>query len=157
MRLKGIVGGFAQGAGIAGGVQVTTSKAIPHLQLRANFLTSTVLDRRFDLEAVLNTNGNRNHVDAWFSYMKRSNDFFGIGPRSSDLFRNFFDTDQRSYQASFYRDITRQLQGGVFAQVMNTHSGLGNIQNPAITDSFPAHPISPGCNGFPACFRRRRS
>jgi outer membrane protein assembly factor BamA len=149
VRVKGIVGGFAQGAGIAGGAQVTTSKAIPHLQLRANFLVSTVLDRRFDLEAVVNTNGNRNHVDAWFSYMKRSNDFFGIGPRSSDLFRNFFDTDQRSYQASFYRDITRQLQGGVFAQVMNTHSGLGDIQNPAITDSFTASPDQSGLQWIP--------
>jgi Omp85 superfamily domain len=136
VRVMGIVGGFAQGAGIAGGVQVSTSNAIPHLQLRTNFLVSTVLDRRFDVEAILNTNGNRNHVDAWFSYMKRSNDFFGIGPQSSDRFRNFFDTDQRSYQASFYRDFTRQLQGGVFVQVMNTHSGLGNAQDPAITDSF---------------------
>src|SRR5678816_3041618 len=99
VRLKGIVGGFAQGSGIAGGAQVTTANAIPHLQLRANFLVSTVLDRRFDLEAVLNTNGNRNHVDAWFTYMKRSNDFFGIGPGSSDVFKNYFDTDQRSYQA----------------------------------------------------------
>jgi outer membrane protein assembly factor BamA len=149
VRLKGIVGGFAQGAGIAGGVQVTTSNAIPHLQLRANFLTSTVLDHRFDVEAVLNTNGNRNHVDSWFSYMKRSNDFFGIGPVSSNVFKNFFDTDQRSYQASFYRDITRQLQGGVFAQVMNTHSGLGNIQDPAITESFSASPDQSGLQWIP--------
>ena len=149
VRLKGIVGGFAQGAGMAGGVQVTTSNAIPHLQFRANFLVSTVLDRRFDLEAVLNTNGNRNHVDAWFSYMKRSNDFFGIGVGSSDVFTNYFDTDQRSYQASFYRDITRQLQGGVFAQVMNTHSGLGSSQNPAITDSFAGTPNPDGLQWIP--------
>jgi outer membrane protein assembly factor BamA len=149
VRVKGIVGGFAQGSGIAGGLQVTTSNAIPHLQLRANFLVSTVLDRRFDLEAVLNTNGNRNHVDAWFSYMKRSNDFFGIGPQSSALFRNYFDTDQRSYQASFYRDITRQLQGGVFVQVMNTHSGLGKTKNPAITDSFSASPDQSGLQWIP--------
>jgi len=77
--------------------------------VRANFLTSTVLDHCVDLEAVLNTNGNRNHVDAWFTYMKRSNDCFGIGPRASDVFNNFFDADQRSYQASFYQDITGRL------------------------------------------------
>ena len=149
VRLKGIVGGFAQGSGIAGGAQITTSNAIPHLQFRANFLVSTVLDRRFDLEAVLNTNGNRNHVDAWFSYMKRSNDFFGIGPGSSDVSRNFFDTDQRSYQASFYRDLTRQLQGGVFVQVMNTHSGLGSSQDPVITDNFAGSPGQPGLQWIP--------
>jgi len=149
VRLKGIVGGFAQGAGIAGGAQVTTSNAIPHLQLRANFLVSSVLDRRFDLEAVVNTNGNRNHIDAWFSYMKRSNDFFGIGPGSSDAFRNSFDSDQRSYQASFYRDLTRQLQGGVFVQVMNTHSGLGSSQDSVITDTFAGSPNQPGLQWIP--------
>jgi outer membrane protein assembly factor BamA len=149
VRLKGIVGGFAQGAGIAGGAQVTTSNAIPHLQLRANFLVSSVLDRRFDLEAVVNTNGNRNHIDAWFSYMKRSNDFFGIGPGSSDAYRKSFNTDQRSYQASFYRDLTRQLQGGVFVQVMNTHSGLGSSQDPVITDTFAGSPNQPGLQWIP--------
>ena len=84
MRVKGVLGGFAQGSGIAGGAQLTTAEAIPHLQLRANFLTSTDLDHRLDLEAVLNTNNNRNHLDAWFTYMKRGNDFYGVGPGSSD-------------------------------------------------------------------------
>ena len=52
--VRGIVGGFEQGAGIAGGVQFTTADAIPHLELRAAALTSTKLDRRLDLEGVLN-------------------------------------------------------------------------------------------------------
>jgi outer membrane protein assembly factor BamA len=149
VRLKGIVGGFAQGSGIAGGMQVTTADAIPHLQVRANFLTSMVLDHRFDLEAVIHTNGNRNHIDTWFSYMKRGNSFYGIGPRSSDAFKDFFDTDQRSYQASFYRDFTRKLQGGIFGQVMNTHSGLGSSDDPAITDSFTGLPNQPGLQWIP--------
>jgi hypothetical protein len=101
------LGGFAQGSGIAGGAQLTTADAIPHLQLRANFLTSTDLDHRMDLEAVLNTNNNRNHLDAWFTYMKRGNDFYGVGPGSSDGQLDLFDTDQRSYQASFTRDFSR--------------------------------------------------
>ena len=52
--MRGIVGGFEQGAGIAGGVQLTTADAIPHLELRAAALTSTTLYRRFDLEGVIN-------------------------------------------------------------------------------------------------------
>ncbi len=140
VRLRGLVGGFAQGAGIAGGIQVTTADTIPHLQLRANFLTSTVLDQRFDLEAVLNTNGNRNHVDVWFSYMTRKNTFFGIGVQSSRAGNTSFDTDQRSYQGSFYRDFSRHLQGGVFTQVMNSHSGPGRTKDPAITENFSGTP-----------------
>ena len=45
--VRGIVGGFQQGSGIAGGVRLTTADAIPHLELRAAALTSTTLDRRF--------------------------------------------------------------------------------------------------------------
>jgi outer membrane protein assembly factor BamA len=149
MRLKGIIGGFAQGSGIAGGAQVNTSNAIPHLQFRANLLGSTDLDRRVDLEAVINTNGNRNHVDAWFTYMKRGNDFYGIGPHASEALKNAFDTDQRSYQASFSRDFTKQLQGGIFAQIMNTHSGLASDQEHAITDSFAGSPNQPGLQWIP--------
>ena len=149
LRLRGMVGGFAQGAGIAGGLQVTTADAIPHLQLRANFLSSTSLDQRFDLEAVLHTNNNRNHIDMWFSFVKRQNDFFGIEPQTSGIFKNFFDTDQRSYQASFYRDFAKHLQGGVFGEVMNTHSGLGSTKNPAITDSFSGVPSQPGLQWIP--------
>jgi outer membrane protein assembly factor BamA len=149
VQLKGLLGGFTQGAGIAGGVQVSTADAIPHLKLRANILTSSLLDQRLDLEAVLNTNGNRNHLDTWFTYMKRQTDFFGIGSGNSRPFRTNFDTDQRSYQASFYRDISRRLQGGVFAEVMNTHSGLGSTKNPAITEAFSDLPNQPGVQWIP--------
>jgi len=147
--MRGVLGGFAQGAGIAGGVQVTTADAIPHLQLRANFLTSTVLDQRFDLEAVLDTNGNRNHADVWFSYMKRQSDFYGIGPESSEAIRTSFETDQRSYQGSFYRDITKHLQSGVFGQVMNSQSRAGKNNGSAITEKFSGIPDQPGTQWIP--------
>src|SRR5688572_10943143 len=78
--VRGIVGGFAQGSGIAGGVQFTSADTIPYLELRAAALTSTGLDRRFDLEGLFNIGSSRNHADVWFSYMQRENDFFGIGP-----------------------------------------------------------------------------
>jgi outer membrane protein assembly factor BamA len=140
-QLHAIFGGFAQGAGIAGGAQVTTADEIPHLQLRANFLTSTKLDDRIDFEAVLDTNENRNHVDAWFSYMKRENDFFGIGPRTSGSVKATFETDQRSYQASFQRDFTARFKGGAYAQSMNTHSSFGSTTGTApITENYSGNP-----------------
>src|SRR5207237_7418593 len=111
--------------GIAGGVQFTTAGAIPGMELRAAALTSTKLEQRFDLEGVFNIAGARNHGDAWFSYMQRQNDFFGIGPRSSNTAKTTFATDQRSYQGSLYRDIAAHFQGGVYTQLMNSHSGPG--------------------------------
>jgi hypothetical protein len=151
-HVRGIFGGFEQGAGIAGGVQFTTADAIPHLELRAAALTSTSLYRRMDLEGVLTFAGSRNHADVWFSYLQRQNDFFGIGPRTSDENRTSFATDQRSYQGSLYRDIAKHLQGGVYTQIMNSHSGLGNSKtDPLVTKSFsgtPAQPIGRWIPGF---------
>jgi outer membrane protein assembly factor BamA len=139
--MRGIVGGFAQGAGLAGGAQFTSADAIPHMELRAAALTSTSLDQRFDLEAVFTFAGSRNHADAWFSYMQRETDFFGIGPSSSNTAKTSFATDQRSYQGSIYRDLAEQLQGGVYGQIMNSHSGSGKDEtDQPITDTFSGTP-----------------
>ena len=84
-RVRGIVGGFEQGAGIGGGVQLSSADTIPSLELRATALASSRRYRRFDLEGyVPNIRGSRNHADVWFSYMQRQNDFFGIGPQTSN-------------------------------------------------------------------------
>jgi hypothetical protein len=104
--MRGIIGGFEQGAGIGGGVQLTSADAIPGLELRANALTSSKFYKRFDLESFFpNIGGSRNHADAWFSYMHRESDFFGIGPRISSDLKTNFATEQRSYQGSLYRDL----------------------------------------------------
>jgi outer membrane protein assembly factor BamA len=133
-----VIGGFEQGAGIAGGGRFTTADAIPHLELRMSAMMSmsTRVDRRLDLEGLSNI-GTRNHVDVWFSYMQRETKFFGIGPRTSNPAKSSFSTDQRSYQGSLYRDIAEHLQGGIYAQVMNSHSGLGNSKTDTpITENF---------------------
>jgi hypothetical protein len=140
-HLRGIAGGFEQGAGVAGGVQFTTADAIPHLELRATALTSTTLVRRLDLEGVFSFADRRNHADVWFSFMQRQNHFFGIGPRTSSQSKTSFGTDQRSYQASFYRDLADHLQVGVYGQVMNSHSEASNsTKYPPITESFSGTP-----------------
>ena len=136
-HIRAIAGGFEQGAGTAGGMQFTSANAIPHLELRANALTSTLLDRRYDLEGVFTFSNTRNHADIWFTFMQRHNDFYGIGPQTSRLSETTFGTDQRSYQASLYRDLADHLQGGVYGQVMNSHSEVSdNSEEPPITNNF---------------------
>jgi outer membrane protein assembly factor BamA len=99
------------------------------------------LDRRLDLEAVFTFANPRNHADAWFSYVQRHNDFFGIGPLTLIGSKTSFGTDQRSYQASLYRDLAGHLQGGVYGQVMNSHSETSHsTDDPPITDNFSGTP-----------------
>jgi hypothetical protein len=121
-----IVGGFDQGAGIGGGVQMSTANAIPAVQFRAAALTSSQQYRRYDLEAFLpNIGGGRNHADMWFSYLQRETDFFGIGPDTDLDLKTRFAIVQRSYQGSLYRDVADHLQAGVYAQSMSADTSLG--------------------------------
>ena len=136
--IRGVFGGFEQGAGFGGGAQLTSKDAIPNVKLRANFLVSSLLDRRADIEMFVPRVGSRrNHLDVWVSYMKRNRNFFGIGPRVSRDFKTDFGTEQRSAQASFYRELTTHLQGGIYSQILNTHSFRGrNKTDPPIDANF---------------------
>ncbi len=151
--VRGIIGGFEQGAGIGGGVQLTSADVIPSLELRATALTSTRYYRRFDLEGYFpSIAGSRNHADVWFSYMRRESDFFGIGPRISRDLKTNFATEQRSYQASVYRDMTDHFQAGLYTQVSNSHSSRGKITTEIpIDESFSGtrdQPLAPWIPGF---------
>jgi outer membrane protein assembly factor BamA len=138
--IRGIFGGFEQGAGIAGGVQLTSADAIPGVELRTTVLTSSRFYRRFDAEAYLpNIRGSRNHADVWFGYSWRESDFFGIGPRLPENLKTNFTLEQRSYQGSFYRDLTDHLQGGVYAGFTNSHTGMSNGDIP-IGENFSSTP-----------------
>lgn len=144
--MRGIVGGFEQGAGIAGGVQLISADTIPAVEFRATVLTSSRFYRRFAAEAYLpNIRGSRNHADVWFGYTWRENDFFGIGPRIPEDLRTNFAVEQRSYQGSLYRDLTDHLQGGVYAGFTNSHSsgGKANGDTP-IGENFSSIPDQVG-------------
>lgn len=152
-HVRGIIGGFEQGAGIGGGVQLSSADAIPSLELRATALTSSRFYRRYDLEGYLpNIGGSRNHVDVWFSYMQRESDFFGIGPRTSRDLKTDFTIEQRSYQGSLYRDLADHLQGGIYAQVTNSHGSRGRNNTDTPIDvsfsSMPDQPLRPWIPGF---------
>lgn len=134
-NVRGVIGGFEQGAGINGGVQFTTKDALPDLSLRANFLVSTRFSRRADFEAFVPRVGSRrNHADAWFSYSRRTTtNYFGIGPRTPKE-KSDFASEQRSYQVSFYRDLADHLQGGFYSQVADTTIGEGRNKTDPLID-----------------------
>ena len=149
--VRAIVGGFEQGAGIGGGVQLTSANAIPVVELRAAALTSTRRYRRVDLEAFFpNIGGSRNHADVWFSYLQRETEFFGIGPRTPTELKTQFALAQRSYQGSLYRDLANHFQGGVYAQVRNsqTSRGDGALATP-IDENFSGTPEQPLARWIP--------
>jgi hypothetical protein len=148
--VRGIVGGFEQGAGIAGGAQLTSADKIPALELRSTFLTSSRFYRRFDVEGFLpNIHGSRNHADVWFSYTRRESDFFGIGPRISEDLKTNFAVEQRSYQGSLYRDLGENFQGGVYTGLTNSHSSSGKDNTNPIGESFSSAPDQPGAQWIP--------
>ncbi len=120
---RGVLGGFEQGAGLGGGVELTSADAVPVVEFRALALTSSQLYRRFDLQAVLqNIGGSRNHADVWFSYARREVDFFDVGSGSASDVETPFTLARTSYQGSVSRDLASHLQGGVYVQVMDTDS-----------------------------------
>jgi hypothetical protein len=153
-NIRGVFGGFEQGAGFGGGAQITSKDAIRNLKLRANFLVSSWLDRRADVEAfVPHVGSSRNHLDVWVSYMKRNRNFFGIGPRVPRDFKTDFRTEQRSAQGSFYRELTTHLQGGIYSQIMNTHSFRGrNKTDPPIDANFSGDLVSQVSQWAPGLF-----
>jgi len=140
---RGVVGGFEQGAGLGGGAQFTSKTFIPSVSFRANALVSSRFARRADLELFVPRVGDsRNHVDAWFSYLWRNNNFFGIGPRMPRDFKTDYATEQRSFQVSFSRDLTAQFQAGLFGAVVDTHSFPGRNKTDPIDASFSTDPGS---------------
>ncbi len=151
--IRGVVGGFEQGAGIGGGVQFTSKDLIPSVTARANALVSSRFYRRGDLELFVPRLGSsKNHADAWFSYAWRNSNFFGIGPRIPRDFRTDFAVEQRSFQVSLLRDLAAHLQGGTYVAIMDAHSFKGRNKVDPIDATFftdAADPVSlwaPGLN-----------
>jgi hypothetical protein len=130
---RAIMGGFEQGGGIGGGVQLSSGGVVPGVEFRATMLTSTKGYQRFDLGAFLpNIGGSRNHADIWATDLQRDVDFYGIGGDSAATPEISFAMSRRSYQASLYRDLADHFQGGVYGQLMDASSVL---DRPAAIDT----------------------
>ncbi|MEP7339610.1 MAG: BamA/TamA family outer membrane protein [Acidobacteriota bacterium] len=143
--VKALIGGFDQGAGFGFGVELSTAELIPIVEFRAKAFTSTRLYRRFEVGAFVKKLGDeKTHLDLWFNYQKRTRDnFYGLGPRASDLLETNFASDQRSYNASIYRDFTKKIQVGLYTQLANTDSYRGeDDKEPAVDVLFSGRPTT---------------
>ena len=143
--VKALVGGFEQGAGFGLGVELSTAEKIPGIEFRAKAFGSTRLYRRFEVGAFVKKLGDeKTHLDLWFNYQKRTRDnFYGLGPRASDLLETNFATDQRSYNASLYRDFTKKIQVGLYTQLANTDAYRGkDDKEPAVDVLFSGRPTT---------------
>ncbi len=143
--VKALIGGFEQGAGFGFGIELSTAETIPGIEFRAKAFGSTRLYRRFEVGAFVKKLGDeKTHLDLWFNYQKRTRDnFFGLGPRTSELLETNFATDQRSYNASIYRDFTKKVQVGLYAQLANTDAYRGeDNKEPAVDVLFSGRPTT---------------
>jgi hypothetical protein len=143
--VKALIGGFDQGAGFGFGVEFSTAELIPIVEFRAKAFTSTRLYRRFEVGAFVKKLGDeKTHLDLWFNYLKRTRDnFYGLGPRASDLLETNFASDQRSYNASIYRDFTPKIQVGLYTQLANTDAYRGeDDKEPAVDVLFSGSPTT---------------
>lgn len=129
-HVNALLGGFAQGGGFGFGVELTTatSEELKGYELYGRALASTRFYTSGEIGARVGDNNTRGEF--WFNYTRRTRDnFFGIGPLTSELLETNFGTEQRSYNAVFARRFAKRSEAGVYAQVSNTRSFVGKDDN----------------------------
>ncbi len=154
--INAVVGDFDQGSGVGFGFEVTTADKFSWVELRAMALTSTLLFRRFKLEAYFPSIGDeRTHANVWFNYLLATQwNFFGIGPRTPQEQRTSFQLEQRAYNGLLQRDFTRRVKAGVYAGLANAGATNGNNDNLSSINTFfsgdptvtPITAFAPGLN-----------
>lgn len=137
-HVNALLSGFEQGAGFGFGIEFTTADSIPGVEFRAKMLTSTRLYRRFEGEMFFpNLGDEKTKASVWFNYVRRTRDnFFGLGPRTSEDSETNFATEERSYNASLYRDFTDRVQAGIYARVSNIAAYRGEDDNDVPIDTL---------------------
>ena len=142
-HVNGIFGGLEQGAGPGFGIELTTADSIPGIEFRATMLTSTELYRRFEGEVYIPKIGDeKTHADFWYGYLRRTADnFFGIGAFTPLSGKTNFDVERRSVSGGFYRDLTENLQAGIYVSYINSDAyGGQSSKSPPIDTVFSNSP-----------------
>ncbi len=145
-HVNGLFGGFEQGAGFGFGVELTTADSIPGVELRARALTSTKFYRKGEAGLYVPKLGSENsHAEVYFTYLRRTKDnFFGIGPRTTNAFETNFDLEQRSVTGTYFYDISKRLQVGGYVRQANTatYRGVDKKDKP-VDQLFTGNPATP--------------
>lgn len=142
--------------GFGFGVQLTSADKFRFVEFRASAITNTRLYRRFEAEAYFpEVFDAKTHGDVWFDYVRRTRDnFYGIGPRIPNTSQTNFDLEERSYNASLYRDLSPNLQVGGYFRVSNSSTYRGQRDNDVPVDQlFSGDPNTvPVANWAPGLF-----
>lgn len=145
-HLNLIFGGFEHGAGLGLGLELTTASKIPGIELRGAALISTRNYRQFEVGAFIPKLGDKEtHAEVWINYTRRRKDnFFGIGPRSSEADETNYTLEERSFNAVLARDFTARWQSGIYLRVADTDTYRGfDATDPPIDVIFSASPTIP--------------
>ena len=141
-NVRGLVGGYEQGAGIGLGMEFTTDDAIKGVEVYARALTSSRFYRQGEVGAIIGNETNRAQI--WFNYLRRTRDnFFGIGPQTQRSARTTFGVEARSYNAVFSHNFDKRFEIGAYTRVSNTGSFKGEDDNfPDINLNFTGNPAA---------------
>jgi hypothetical protein len=136
-HVNGLIGGFEQGAGFGFGLELTisTGKELKGYEVYGRALISTRFYRKAEVGARLGNDTTRG--DVWFGYLRRTRDnFFGIGPRTSDLLETNYQIEQRSYNGLFAHKISEKMEIGLYGRLSNTGSFRGEDDKDALIDTL---------------------
>ncbi|HZS03832.1 MAG TPA: BamA/TamA family outer membrane protein [Blastocatellia bacterium] len=135
-HLNAIFGGFEQGAGIGGGIELTTADSIHGIEFRVTLLGSTRLYRAVEGEVFFpRVVDERTHASFQYAYSRRTRDrFFGIGPRTPQSNKTNFDLEERSVTAALFRDFTEHFQAGVYFGYTDADAYRGQRDNEQFVD-----------------------
>lgn len=155
-HFNAIFGGIPEGAGLSGGLQITSGKSIDGLELYGAMAFSVRQYQLYEVGAVVSPGGEGWGADARFRYLRRPQDnFFGVGPFSTIetgvnptnglVFggETNYDLEQRSYAGTLHYDFTKELDIGVYVEHKSSSFYEGDDDaDPIITEIY--QPYFPG-------------
>jgi outer membrane protein assembly factor BamA len=100
------------------------------------------LYRQGEVGAIVGNQTTRGQV--WFNYLRRTRDnFFGIGPRTSDLLETNYSVESRSYNGVFSHKFNKKLEAGIYGRFSNTGSFNGESDRDPLLDTlFTGNPLA---------------
>ena len=128
-HFNALFGGIPEGAGLSGGLQITTGKSIENFELYGAAAFSIRKYQLYEVGAVVSPGSEGWGADARFRYLRRPRDnFYGVGPESMVetgvnpnnglLFggETNYDLEQRSYAGTLHYDFSKELDIGVYVE-----------------------------------------
>ena len=128
-HFNAVFGGIPEGAGLSGGLQITSGKSIEGLEVYGVAAFSVRAYQLFEAGAVVSPGGEGWGSDLRFRYLRRPKDsFFGVGPntslgagvnpRTGTLYagETNYDLEQRSYAGTLHYNFTKKFDIGAYVE-----------------------------------------